>query len=334
MSALVSSRWSTYPITEAILNGITEEELYRAAGLKNLSIQPFQTKLPVETLDRLLSVLPDLIGKPHVYIEMAENPGLDRMEPLDSLIFYVKDSESAIGYVERFGCLVHPYLNVRLLKEKNIAGIRFVPQTENAQKPLYTEIFLGSMLTFAKRLTGVDIKPIQAAFQFARPAYAEYYQRFFRCPIRFDAEHTALTFSWDDMKRPFLGANAFLESRSVREIAQIHDQLPGPSIAAQVSRMLMDRPDTNALKLETVASYLNTSARSLQRTLGSCGTSFKQLKEEILSLKATRLLIETDSSIQCISDDLGFSELSAFYRAFKRWMDMTPMEYRVRYASK
>jgi AraC-like DNA-binding protein len=70
------------------------------------------------------------------------------------------------------------------------------------------------------------------------------------------------------------------------------------------------------------------SSRKLQRQLQSVGTTFYNLLDEVRQNLAQKYLREPDNSITEIGYLLGFSESSAFSRAFKRWMGVTPSEYR------
>ncbi|MCB1035891.1 MAG: helix-turn-helix transcriptional regulator, partial [Acidobacteria bacterium] len=79
-----------------------------------------------------------------------------------------------------------------------------------------------------------------------------------------------------------------------------------------------------------VASALHMSVRSLHRGLKQEETSFRRLLEQLRRERAADLLAEGRCSLSEVAFLLGFSELSAFYRAFKRWTGMTPAEFRAR----
>jgi len=66
----------------------------------------------------------------------------------------------------------------------------------------------------------------------------------------------------------------------------------------------------------------------MQRKLQEHGTSFSQVLDAIRKEMALTYLRQTQNSVLYVSDRLGFSEQSAFQRAFKRWTGMTPRRYR------
>lgn len=83
-----------------------------------------------------------------------------------------------------------------------------------------------------------------------------------------------------------------------------------------------------APKLEAVAAELAMSKRTLQRQLSSADTNFAQLVDETRHLLAKELLAQRQRPVGEISFLLGFSEPSAFHRAFKRWTGTTPTRFR------
>jgi AraC-like DNA-binding protein len=57
------------------------------------------------------------------------------------------------------------------------------------------------------------------------------------------------------------------------------------------------------------------------------GTSFRQLKEEVLKEFSTSLLLNDKIAIESLAEHLGYSEPSAFHRAFKSWFGVTPRQF-------
>jgi len=96
----------------------------------------------------------------------------------------------------------------------------------------------------------------------------------------------------------------------------------------KVKAVIIDQLPSGNVTNEKVARSLYMSSRKLQRQLQSAGTTFYTLLDEVRQDLAQKYLRAQDSSITEIGFLLGFSESSAFSRAFKRWMGVTPSEYR------
>ncbi|HBP69436.1 MAG TPA: AraC family transcriptional regulator, partial [Alcanivorax sp.] len=99
-------------------------------------------------------------------------------------------------------------------------------------------------------------------------------------------------------------------------------------LVAQVNRLIAELLESGHANLEEVAERLGIKARQLRTRLADAGTNFNQLVADYRCKLAKRLLAGTDESIDEIVYLTGFSEPSTFYRAFKRWVGMTPIEYR------
>lgn len=81
--------------------------------------------------------------------------------------------------------------------------------------------------------------------------------------------------------------------------------------------------------LRSVARALNISVRTLGRQLREEGTSFLEIKDELRRKIALRMLRESTQSVEAIAAEIGFTSLTAFYRAFKNWTGGTPRFYRL-----
>lgn len=95
-------------------------------------------------------------------------------------------------------------------------------------------------------------------------------------------------------------------------------------------RPLIDALRASGATLEQVAARLNMPARRLRERLATAGVRFNDLITDYRCRLAKELLLETDERVEVIVERTGFSEPSTFYRAFKRWVGETPVEFRKR----
>jgi AraC-like DNA-binding protein len=78
----------------------------------------------------------------------------------------------------------------------------------------------------------------------------------------------------------------------------------------------------------SIARKLGTSSRTLQRRLGETGLSFRDVVEEVREQLARAYLTDVALPMGEVAQRLGYAEVSAFLRAFKRWTGMTPGQLR------
>lgn len=155
------------------------------------------------------------------------------------------------------------------------------------------------------------------------------YERVLRCkPVTKKSNYT-LEFSnryWDE---PSLTANYEVQQLLLQKVSQSSTEGTPASIAFQVKIMdyLMKNSYLGILSLEDVAGNFNMSPRSLQRRLQEESVTFQQLADSVRKSLAIHYLESGKHQIKEISAILGYNELSAFSRAFKRWTGKAPQKY-------
>jgi AraC-like DNA-binding protein len=184
------------------------------------------------------------------------------------------------------------------------------------------------LMKFSRWITDLDIALREVRFAYPRPEDTSERERIFDCCPRFDAGESGLLMASAHLSRPSIHANP--------EIARAHEQfaeaylagLDDASTTRQLRELLVSLLERGPLDLQTVASRLHMSARTLQRRLRDEGTSYREVVDELRRDVALNQLRSTDTPIEEITYLIGFSELSPFYRAFRRWTGQTPVEYR------
>ena len=177
-------------------------------------------------------------------------------------------------------------------------------------------------------LVGQRIRLEQATFSYPRPGHGAEYDLLFPCPLVFGAEHSSLLFHSRYLDLPLLQDERTLKhflERSPGDLLSRPD--PGDSLSSQLRRLL-SRDSEHWPDLESVARQLHISPQTLRRHLREEGSSFQELKDQLRRDIAIYHLGRADLSLQQIAEQLGFSEPSAFHRAFKKWTGLTPGAYR------
>jgi AraC-like DNA-binding protein len=99
-------------------------------------------------------------------------------------------------------------------------------------------------------------------------------------------------------------------------------------MTGRVRKLLQQSQPNNLPSLNQAADTLGTSAATLRRRLATEQISYQQLKDAFRQQEASRLLAQSDTCIRDIADYLGFTESSAFQRAYRKWTGVTPGSYR------
>ena len=159
------------------------------------------------------------------------------------------------------------------------------------------------------------------------PADAQPYRRFFRVPIRFNAEQSALVFRARELERAVPGAD-FRMRAALEEAVTKYWTVALPNVTDQVVRMLHPRVLFGDFTLEAVADSLKMHPRTLNRRLRAERTTFRQLLNAARFDMARQLLAGTRMDIGGISGALGYAETSAFTHAFRHMANSSPAEWR------
>jgi AraC-like DNA-binding protein len=189
-----------------------------------------------------------------------------------------------------------------------------------------------SATAVAHRLAGWLIRRridlIRVEFSYPAPGHVLEYDLLYGAPCVFQAAHTALVFDRSALDLPVLqdeaGLRAFL-SRAPGDLLARLDY--GSTTAAQVRRLLGQSLPGHLSHPEEVAARLAVSTPTLRRRLAAEGTSFQQIRDQLRRDVAIAALAAGAVSIEDLARQLGFSEPSAFHRAFRRWTGSAPRSY-------
>jgi AraC-like DNA-binding protein len=183
-----------------------------------------------------------------------------------------------------------------------------------------------AILSFARWLLGREISPLHISLSHDEHDGLEQYRKFYDCEIELNQEQNSIVFSSQLLSEALPGFDKGLAAMHEQMADSQLQRLTKPSIVARVQERLIAAADS--ISRDDIASQLAMSGRSLQRKLQEQGSSFQKLHDEYRHQRSLQLLADENLSLLDISLQLGFSESSTFYRAFKRWQGLTPGEYR------
>ena len=157
------------------------------------------------------------------------------------------------------------------------------------------------------------------------------YLRRFGCRVRFKQPHNEVVFPTALLGREVASADqrlaGVLEEHVQRVLASVPDIDPWlPSARAALELLLA----AGSASLPGLAKSLHVSARTLRRRLAERGTSYRELLDDVRRGLALQRVTGSAASFDEIASGLGFNDVSAFYRAFRRWAETTPAAYRAR----
>jgi AraC-like DNA-binding protein len=194
------------------------------------------------------------------------------------------------------------------------------------------EYAMAELVHSARFMTQLDWVPRSVQFVHPEPPETRHLREFFRCPLHFGCASAGFTVDRETLAHPMVTADPALAAYFEHQVSESLERF-SPSeepLVTQVRRALSEGFKSGVPDLNQVARQLAMSPRTLRRRLEEAGTSFQQLLEETRCALARRYLKAMSLPLGEVAFLLGYSEPSAFHRAFRRWTGMTPQEYRQR----
>jgi AraC-like DNA-binding protein len=201
----------------------------------------------------------------------------------------------------------------------------YQPEAESADQ--IADGALAVTVNALRSLGGSDWNPAEVLVPRTAPAAREPYRRHFRAPVRFDQESAALVFPAGDLERRVAGADPMMREVLEERIQQMKSR-PGCEFSDDVRRLLRTRLTSHRCSADDTAERLAMHRRTLSRRLKDGGLGYRGITNEVRFEIARQLLQDTQMSLGQIAAALGYSEASAFTRAFRRWSGETPTAWR------
>lgn len=191
------------------------------------------------------------------------------------------------------------------------------------------EAGLSAMFHAVDQVAAETVKPVKVIFRHNAPRDAHLFEEFVGCPVQFGATEDGILFSHDTLATEnTLGDHAlsdFLTKHLEAELQQLNAE---PSLVRTTKEEIARVLSEGLPKMADVARELGLSVRSFHRHLADHGANFQTLAEDTRREIALSMLRDESCTLSEIAFLTGFSEQSAFNRAFKRWTNQTPASYR------
>jgi AraC-like DNA-binding protein len=236
----------------------------------------------------------------------------------------------ALDRALRYFALILDDLAGVLVKDGGTARIQLLDRTLGKQgREFAHETFLMLIHGLACWLVGRRIPIDVAEFAYSEPAHSAEYRLMYCADLRYDRPMTAIEFD-----ASYLDLPVTQDERSVKEFLRrapenvLVKYKNHSSLSARVRRRLRQGSLHEASNFETLAGELHMTPATARRRLYEEGTSYQAIKDELRRDQAIAYLTHSDRSVLEVALELGFSERSAFHRAFRKWTGVSPGQFR------
>jgi AraC-like DNA-binding protein len=319
-------------IRAAAAQGVQADALYRAVGMNSAVLHDPDARIPFAQIVSLYEQAAVLTGDNAFGLHVGEQVDATVFDVLGYSVINSPTFGDALDRVVRYNSI---WTNGSCFTVESIdvqSRVVYVYLDESIRERRQdVEMTFAALAVLGRRATNVDWSANEIRFQHERPKDTTEHERIFRCPITFGAASNDFVFDSTYLSLPIVKADARLCALLDRHASELLVRFPREdSLVERVRALLKDELNGGDASLEIMAERLGMSARTLQRKLRASGTSHQELLDEMRRELALRYLKEPEMAVCEVAYLLGFSESSAFHRAFKRWTGTTPSEFRRR----
>jgi len=193
------------------------------------------------------------------------------------------------------------------------------------------QIVFGALAIAAnllREICGAGFALREVNFACRAPSDTSSFSAHFAAPVRFDADRNAVVFDAAFLGRPIAGANALLRAFLVSQIREKEQLGEGGVARDRIQRVMRTLLATACISQDEVARAFGMNRRTFARRLRENGTTFRELLD-VVRFDAARVLLRGSAvSLEDVANRLGYADVTAFARAFRRWSGTSPAAWR------
>ena len=316
-------------------------KLIEYALTEGMMIEDFKDlPIPYNTLHEVQAVPADHFFQLHERLDLTLGPGFSvrvgqemKIEDYGVLGLSWRTCSKAGEIFERseryFKLLSNTYV-FKVKKDQNHSHIHLFRDAHRRGVELSNEATFSAIIVVLSAMTEQEISPIGVSFKHNPPSDLKSYHDAFKCTILFNQPNNFISYKTSDLETHTAKADAsinnFLVERVKEETKGI--EVGSNKIASDVGKLIQDALPSGIPSIDHVGRQVGMSSRTLTRRLSESGNSYRGLIKQTQEEISKDLLLNTSRSIGEIAFQTGFSEQSAFNRAFKCWTGKSPVEFR------
>jgi AraC-like DNA-binding protein len=322
---------ATTGLLEAIGNaGADPDQVLPALELDRTVLSNAEGFIPCSTFARLLEEAARATGDPCFGLHFGERFNIKNIGALAYVVLNSPTIAVADQHVARYLKLYNQAANVFFTVEEKRAYLQYVlvdlgiavPRQEN-------EYSMVIRLNTIRMMVGSQWAPLEVRFAHEAPEQISEHLRIFAAPVLFGYPTNTFVIEREFLERQIPAADERLYEIMRRYLERILEEMPQEhEVLASVRRAIAESMREGDPNLARVAKKMVMSPRTLQRQLKEQGVEFKDLVDDTRRRFAQSYLRSRRNTLTEIAFLLGYSEASAFNRAFKRWTGTTPLAYR------
>lgn len=309
--------------------GIDAPRMLALAGVSLEELRAPNARVPAALEFAFWDALAQHTRDPMIGLRVAEQIQVGSLGAYEYLLRNSPTIRAAIEQANKFERVMDDLTRVTIIETEHEAVIRHYREGGVPHSPYAAECLFAAVVRLVKALLpGEHVLSVRFAHNLN--GEPRVYQARMGCPVTFAAAYNEIVVRKTTLDLPLHTADPALSRVLEAHMTHMLQHLPAEqSFVDRARTALGDALQRHGdVSLEQLAQTLHLSERTLRRRLEEHGTSYKTLLDELRRELACHYVARTSESFEDTGTRLGFADISAFYRAFKRWTSTTPAAYR------
>ncbi len=331
MPSTVATTSTLAMLRAAESRGFETGDLLAATGLARETIEDPDARIPGSSVLDLWNGLRSRTGDPALQLAAPTVLPFGAYRVIDYLVDASATVGEGIGRFARFFGLIADAMALAVESEGGERRLHLARPDGGAVPAVYVDYVFAALVGRIRMKIRPELRVRRLELRHERPPDPGRYETCFQAPVRFRASGDRLCFDLREWESPFERADAALARLLEEHARMLEARLPHASddFVAEVRRAVTAVLPEDA-QAAGVARCLNVSVRTMQRRLVAAGTTFREVSDGARRVLAEAYLSDRRVSIAEIAFLLGFSDQTAFNRAFRRWTGAAPGVWRRR----
>jgi AraC-like DNA-binding protein len=325
---------SMRPIFRHLLEmyGLDSIAIARQAGIVVPEVLAPTDRIQVDKADAVLQLAIPLISDSAFGLQVARCWHPSNLGVLGYAWLSSSSLRTGLRRLERYHRLVGERGTTEIEEVRQGIKVRFwANRGDPAEVPVAAvavDMAMALLLDMCRMNAGAALRPVAASLRRTTPESTAPYERFYGCPIRFGAAENSFLLAREDVDSLLPSSNKQLATVFDKMLGEELARLDKSDVVARCRAAVLEYLTSGEVAEEDMAKQLHMSPRTLQRKLAEARLTYQQLVDDTRKDLALRYIDDAQRSISDITFSLGFSQSSAFTRAFKRWTGRNPTDYR------
>ncbi len=318
-------------LAEVERQGVSSADVVRRAGIDEGAFADPGGHLPLVPYARLVRTAIERADDPALGLHAGRKAPAGAASVVGYVLVNARTLRESIELFLRYGCLLMEAATFSFRESDDEAAFSFAhPGLPSDVARFEAELVLSfGLARFGRHFLGPRAQLRAARFRHPAPPWAGVYDRVFQCPIEFEAAENELVFDRDYLDVTQHHSDAWIfELLRDRADSMLRARKADDRLIERVKELLKCQVGISPLDARAIARDVGLGARTLRRRLAEAGYTLRGLHDDARRELACDGLRASDRSIKDVAYGLGFSEPSAFHRAFKRWTGLTPQQFR------